>query len=509
MQEPCKGRVMVEAAMAQPSDPIAERHAAGIAAMRGGRAAEAAPHFRAVLDRDPDNVAALANLGSALLATGEMAAALDPLDRAARLAPGHAGIHHNRGNALLALHRPAEAAEAQARAAALAPREARFQYAWGLALERADRVEEAAARFRAALAIDPGLASPRAALALLQLAAGQPAAAVATWREQAALARRLDPPVPWREGDRIANRSRIRHDLQQLRWLAAQDDPAIDRDGALRLAARYEALLRVMPDGADARRPVALSDAALEALGGTYNRAIQRLDAPAMAGSPLGPRDWAAVETAYTADAPGLVWIDDLLVPGALAALRRFCLGSTVFHHVKHGGYVGAYLPEVACGLLAQIADELPRRMPQVFGRHRLRQMWIYKYDSRMEGIGLHADAAAVNVNFWLTPDEANLAPSDAAGGGGLIVHRCEAPLDWSFRRFNEDEAAIAEHLARHGGEPVVVPYRCNRAVIFDSDLFHATDRFTFRDRYEDRRLNVTMLFGDRADGRQGGEGPR
>ncbi len=86
---------------------------------------------------------------------------------------------------------------------------------------------------------------------------------------------------------------------------------------------------------------------------------------------------------------------------------------------------------------------------------------------------------------------------------------RCEAPLDWSFRRFNEDEAAIADHLARHGGEPVTVPYRCNRAVIFDSDLFHATDRFTFRDRYEDRRLNVTMLFGDRAEGHSRGAGTR
>lgn len=479
------------------------RHAAGLEAMRAARPADAAAHFAAALQSSPDNPALLANLGTALMACDRLAEALPVLDRAAALAPGHPGIQHNRGNVLLALRRPAEAAAAQARAAELAPREARFQYAWGLALERAGVPEEAAARFRTALAIDTGLASPRAALALLQLAAGQPAAAVATWREQAALARRLEPSVPWRDGDRIANRSRIRHDVEQLRWLLAQDDPAIDRRRIARLLPRYEALLAAMPDGTDARRPVALTDDALRTLDGSYNRAIQRLDAPAMTASPLRDRDWGQVEADYRALAPGLTWIDGFLGPEALAGLRRFCLGSTIFHHVKHGGYVGAYLPEVACGLLAQIADELPRRMPQVFGGHRLRQMWIYKYDSRMEGIGLHADAAAVNVNFWLTPDEANLGPSDGSGGGGLIVHRCEAPLDWSFRRFNEDEAAITEHLARHGGEPVVVPYRCNRAVIFDSDLFHATDRFTFRDRYQDRRLNVTMLFGDRAEGRE------
>ena len=37
----------------------------------------------------------------------------------------------------------------------------------------------------------------------------------------------------------------------------------------------------------------------------------------------------------------------------------------------------------------------------------------------------MHADAAAVNVNFWLTPDDANLDPD----GGGLVVWDKEAPL--------------------------------------------------------------------------------
>lgn len=92
------------------------------------------------------------------------------------------------------------------------------------------------------------------------------------------------------------------------------------------------------------------------------------------------------MEAAYHADAPGIVWVDDFLEEAALRSLRRFCFGSTIFHHVKHGGYVGSYLPEVACGLLAQIAAELPRRLPSVIRHHRLRQMWIYKYDGQMEG---------------------------------------------------------------------------------------------------------------------------
>lgn len=507
---------MVQSAPDAPSRPPpsaapareAERlHAAGIGEMRAGRATAAIALFADALRLAPGHVACVANLGSALQAAGRLGEAVAAFDRAAALAPGHPAIHHNRGNALLAAGRAADAAAAQARAATLAPADARFQYAWGMALDRAGRLDAAAARFRAAIAIDPGHPSARAALALSLQAKGDAAGALAVLREQAMRTRGLTTPHlyeegpheerPYQDGDRLANRSRIRHDVEQFRWLAAQGDLVFDRAGLDRTASAYEALLRQMPDGSDARRPVGLTDAMLAALGGTYNRAIHLLDAPASPESPLAPRDWRSVEGAYAADAPGIATIDGFLEPTALSALRRFCLGSTIFHHVKHGGYVGAYLPEVACGLLLQIAQELPQRMPTVFRQHRLRQMWVYKYDSRMEGIGVHADAAAVNVNFWLTPDEANLDPAT----GGLVIHRCEAPLDWSFQRFNEDEGAIDAYLARHSAGSMTVPYRCNRAIIFHSDLFHATDRFTFRDRYEDRRLNVTMLFGDRADG--------
>jgi hypothetical protein len=44
----------------------------------------------------------------------------------------------------------------------------------------------------------------------------------------------------------------------------------------------------------------------------------------------------------------------------------------------------------------------------------------------------------------------------------------------------------------------VVIPYRANRAVIFDSDLFHETDTIEFEEGYLNRRINVTMLFGRR-----------
>ena len=45
------------------------------------------------------------------------------------------------------------------------------------------------------------------------------------------------------------------------------------------------------------------------------------------------------------------------------------------------------------------------------------------------------------------------------------------------------------------------MPHRQNRVVIFNSDLFHRTDDIRFRDGFENRRINVTMLYGTREQG--------
>ena len=109
-------------------------------------------------------------------------------------------------------------------------------------------------------------------------------------------------------------------------------------------------------------------------------------------------------------------------------------------------------------------------------------------------------DFAAVNVNFWITPDTANLNPNT----GGLIVYKKEAPLDWGFNAYNpsteENNRSIRAFLVEHASEKMVVPYAENRVVLFNSNLFHETDNFEFKPGYENRRINVTMLFGHRQD---------
>jgi hypothetical protein len=143
---------------------------------------------------------------------------------------------------------------------------------------------------------------------------------------------------------------------------------------------------------------------------------------------------------------------------------------------------------------VAQIAEEMRSVYPSIIADHPLLHFWASKYDSKLQGIKKHADFAAVNVNFWIAPDEANLDPKN----GGLIVWDAPAPLVWNFARYNAAKDDIEAFLEGRNSQPIKIPYRCNRAVIFDSDLFHETDSIHFKEGYENRRINITLLFGRR-----------
>ena len=232
----------------------------------------------------------------------------------------------------------------------------------------------------------------------------------------------------------------------------------------------------------------------------SFNRVLHHADCPALPGGAVNlSLDVTAIEARYNAKRPEIMHVDGLLTEEALQSIRRFCLDSTIWKRDYPNGYLGAFLGDgFACPLLLQIAEELRLKFPGVFHQHKLTQSWAFKYDSALTGLNMHADAAAVNVNFWITPDEANLDPDH----GGLVVWDREAPRDWSFKEYNnaKNEPKVLAWLTQQGAQTVTIPYRCNRAVIFNSDLFHATDRISFKEGYENRRVNITLLYGRRGD---------
>ena len=207
----------------------------------------------------------------------------------------------------------------------------------------------------------------------------------------------------------------------------------------------------------------------------------------------INPANASDIGAQWQSNQPQVVVIDNFLTDEALEKLRRFCWGSTVWRRNFNEGYLGALLEYgFSCPLIGQVAEELREVFPAILGEHPLLYLWAFKYDSKLSGVKIHADSAAVNVNFWITPDDANLDPH----GGGLTVWDVAAPPDWDFEQYNGNEKAIREFLARSGSRPMTVPYRANRAVIFDSDLFHETDKIRFQDGYRNRRINITLLYG-------------
>ena len=97
-----------------------------------------------------------------------------------------------------------------------------------------------------------------------------------------------------------------------------------------------------------------------------------------------------------------------------------------------------------------------------------------------------------VNVNFWITPD----AACDDHTTGGMIVYDLPAPPSWTFADYNTNQSKMMAYLKVHNAQSMRVPYRENRCVLFDSSLIHITDELHFKPGYENRRVNVTLLYG-------------
>lgn len=198
-----------------------------------------------------------------------------------------------------------------------------------------------------------------------------------------------------------------------------------------------------------------------------------------------------------------VVVVDDLLTPRALSRIRQLLLESTVWYETKSpvdtGVYCGAYINDgLHDRILLALAFELQDALPGIMEDHTLAFLWGYKYESTNKGIKTHTDFAAVNVNIWVTEDEANLDKTS----GGLVVYTTKPPEDVDFDTNSPetDASSYLNFLTATNFANVTVPYKQNRAIIFDSALYHHTDTFHFKPGYKNRRINLTILYGGRPD---------
>jgi tetratricopeptide (TPR) repeat protein len=429
---------------------------------RAGRLAEAEAAYLAVLRAAPGHPGALHNLGVVAAARGETQAAIGHFDAAIAAEPDYAAGHYNRAVACHAL----------------------------------GRTGDAILGFRRVCTIDPGHYDAHRALGFLWLAQRERDRALDHFARTYELRRGDDWTGIAAKSLSHATRGKLLHDAGQFDYLAARR-----RDGRhlAILAREYKQVANEIGPGA-----TALSARQLESLGEDYNTGIHISAAPACAGSAVAERrDRDAIVRAFKAEGgrpgtAGATWFDDLLTPEALNRLNRFLVESTVWHDFSHiGGFVASYLEDgLASPLLLQIADELRSAFPEILAPHPLSQAWAFKGLDGDAAIGAHADDGAISVNFWVTPDVANLRP----GSGGLSVCRVPPPADWTLSGYDADKSQVAAFMARHAGDTLTVPYRENRAALFQSRLFHRSDAPHFASGHENRRVNVTLLFGRREE---------
>jgi tetratricopeptide (TPR) repeat protein len=418
---------------------------------QGGRLAEAENAYRAALAVAPADPAVTHNLGVAIAAQGRHREAIGCFEEALRADPSFVSAHYNRAVALMTVGETQDAIKAFSRAATLEPQHYQAHRALGF----------------------------------LWLSQGERGRALDHFARTYELRRGDDRTTIALKSLTTTTGHKLQHDAEQFLYLSQRSR---DRLRFELLARSYLEIAKQLPD-----EIITLSDAQIDMLGGDYNTPIHLRAAPEVAGRAVNERvDRAALTAQF--EEQGAIPVDDLLTPPALDSLQRFLLESTIWHDFSHiDGFIASYLEDgLACPLLLQIADELRRAFPDILGKHPLSQAWAFKGLQAQAAVDVHADDAAVSVNFWVTPTEANLDPER----GGLVVCQAPPPDDWKIKSYEQDRERIVTFLEQKAANSLVVPYRQNRAVLFRSRLFHHSDHPKFASNYENHRINLTLLYG-------------
>ncbi len=507
------------------------RQALGHAAAdhQAGRLGDAVRVYKTILEAEPENIEALYGLGHALLDQGAPDLAVQIFRRILKIDPDQGFAHHHLGNALVACRQFEDAARAYRQALEINPEDGACAFELGNILADRGRLDDAEAVYRRVLEIDPDHIDARCHLGTTCMDLGRFDEAEATLRETlrrqpahakahtqlgltlvakgriedaseiilapvrryraVAMAGPETAPNFTQDFDRV-NRTKIRHDIEQLSHLIECGRVASNRK---KLLGEYRDVLERFPDGADLKLSE-LSPPPSAVLKASYNRMVHFDPPGAIEGGALNPElDFAAIEADFFDGSPSLACIDGLLSDQALADLRRFCMESTIWTQMTFSDELGTSLTNgFACPLLFQISNQLRENLPNILGDNQLNFCWAYKYYENLSGLNLHADSAAISINFWITPDEANLD----ANSGGLEFWDRTAPKDFFGRSLDEQGEILKSVIDDAGARSFKLPYRCNRGAIFNSDVVHKTDALNFKDGYGNRRINITMMYG-------------
>jgi len=183
------------------------------------------------------------------------------------------------------------------------------------------------------------------------------------------------------------------------------------------------------------------------------------------------------------------VW-DNFFKPECLKILKYRVLYGKYFDK-KYDNYHAINYPKDQDRITELIVKELKQKidLPE------FQKAWSFLYDAGKTGARLHSDPSLITLNTWVSDDQSVRNKSK----NGLDIYKIKPPSDWTEKDWNGDNDKITQYIEVNNIKPVVVTYKNNRAIFFNSCYFHASRGVSMKKGFEHSRISYTQLFGVRS----------
>jgi len=448
--------------------------------------------YQKAIQIQPNYAEAHNNLGIVLQELEEHQKAISCIKKAITIQPNYAVAHYNLGIVFEALQEHQKAMCCYQKAIQIQPNYADAHNNLGIVLQKLKEHQKAISSYQKALKLEPSLVNAQANISNIYISQLDDS--------EKAISESYKTLTMHHDTSKFINQRislyRLKHDIQQAEYLSSNNYKINGIEKFQKIGNEILSRKENKKDNSDSNKKILLNHDEINSLLPFYkaNHIYQTSKIYKGCINPL--KNWHDVEEEYFNSPKQIVYIDNFLSDEAVKELRAFCLVSKIWNREYENKYLGAFSDRgFVSPIHLQIAIELKQKLPKLFGQHKLGKFWAFKYDTTLgKGINVHADFAIHNLNFWITPDEYN----DNKNSGGLKVYDAPAPEDWTFQQYNKKANEIHKFLNDNNANCTNIPYKFNRAVLFNSAYFHETDKINFKDGYEARRINITYLFGDR-----------
>jgi len=448
--------------------------------------------YEKVIELNPNYADAHNNLGNILKELGEIEKAKECYEKAISINPNYLNAHYNLGTIFRELGERLKAKNCYEKVIELNPNYADAHNSLGVILKELGEIEKAKECYEKAIEIDPDLFSASSNFANIYISQ--------LTDFETAISKSNETLKIYHKNYKFINQSialfKLKHDIEQANYLNSKNYKINGIDEFIKIGDEILGREENKEDINNYSKRILLNNDEINSLL-PYLKKNHAYQTKTISGSCINQKkNWLDVEDEYLNSANQIMYIDDFLSDEALIELREFSLVSKVWYKEYNNKYLGAFSDSgFISPIHLQIAVDLKQKLPKLFGPHKLGRFWGFKYDSMLgKGINVHADFAIHNLNFWITPDEYN----NNKNSGGLKVYDVPAPDNWTFKNYNINGNKIHKFLKENNANCINVPYKFNRAVLFNSAYFHETDEIDFKNEYEGRRINNTYLFGRR-----------